>query len=523
MCRVFLLIALLLAGAGFLGCDDDDCVVAPSLSGGRIEGYVSDGGPWLDGVEVDYKSHSGSNHSFAMSAECDSTGYYRMNVPPGSAYLRVDPPYPSRYSYFSSAGYVEEQAQADTLDIAMGTVRADFNLGRAHVALVLPEGIEMKDPRLAIGTGTYSDIHQDAVINGDTLSFTFRMICPESYNMYLSQSGIDGRASLSTLSGLGDEGVLDILEGEDTQLTLSLPEPVVLSGTISGSWQELNSDNPRVYIHSSEEDWLYAFYVEDNGQFFFQAFTNQLVRICVGIGAYRNWIGGTDYASATVFDLSSGEDFTGISHVESGIRCDITNADEFLITDNVICLYDASGEFMSNFGCTWNGDSDNLIVSNLDPGIYFLQIAPALNSVCWLPRYYGGSRTLEDAEPITVTGGGQVTYINMALTRGGEIRGRLIHEDGGSYFPVTPSFWLAPADGELTEAYFVWDKQFNNLTGEFSFVQLEDGGYRIGVRLNNESVSWYPGVEGLNEADEFMINDHDIIEDIEWTINPAVR
>jgi hypothetical protein len=515
------LVMLLFSGFMLIGCDDDDGIIAPVSSGGRIEGYVTDGKPWLSEMHVSYESLFGANPSFTIDCEVDSSGFFHMSVPQGKAHLELQARYMYRSTYYSSSdAVVLTQDNIDIFNIHSGTVRADFELSCAQIRMTVPDAFPKEETNLELMVEGRILSSRRGIAHGDTLFFDFRMMRPGVYDMELNLSDRYERLPLADLWGLSDDSDVELTAGHETLCTLTIPEPVMLTGSVSGSWQELGFSRPSIGVFwgETEEDY-YVQSADDDGVFVLSDYFHRPVRLKVGIGSYGQWIGGDDFASATVFDLSSGVDVTGIEFVESGLSCELTNGSEFESSRIRHRLYDLTGQqyHHSNESVGYSRP-EQFGIANLKPGTYYLFIEPAHGDALWLPRFYGGVKTLAEATPIVIEPGGKTTSISMSLLAGGQIQGTLITSAGDCPYYHDIEFWVAPADCDVSEIYKTHCWTYDWDTGAFSLNSLEDGFYRIGVRYIDGAVNWYPGVEILADADELTITGHNTVDDIDFTL-----
>jgi hypothetical protein len=520
MNRMVLVVALVLtATAGFMGCDDDDCIVGPVVYGGRIEGQVSDGEPIDMSATVRYKSLPGVMPEFRISSEVDTTGYFQMIVPPGKGYLYLSVDKSVR-TYYSTRGLSTDEALADTLDVVSGIVQADFKLGRAQVDVELPRLLAGVRARYALRSDV--DIHQNSryiTPRDGVASLQYRMLPPETFDVEVDLDVVDYKVLLSYMPGQENRALLNIEPGLKDQVTVTIPSPSILKGRVSGSWQILGGSPPRISLFFGDEQYDSVYFdTEEDGTFTFFDYQKRPIRVLVYSGLIDHWVGGNNRESATVFDMSNGQDLS-FEYVENGFRYDLIYPGDTSSIHAIPRLFDEQGTILYQASrWSWGAGCLSRRFSNLDPGRYYLWLEPCSDSAQWLPQFYDGATSLTDATPIVVGDGGSVTYISIPLIDGGIISGVLTDETGTPFPEDSLEFYLYTDDPDFSTVWNIDTWHYDEASGFYEVYRLEDGDYNIGVSVNDGSIGWYPDGQVVMDATLITIIDHVVIEDADWQI-----
>ena len=243
------------------------------------------------------------------------------------------------------------------------------------------------------------------------------------------------------------------------------------------------------------------------------------VKILVAQGGIIHWIGGTDFATATVFPLAAGEVTSGIRFETCGLT--VTSTDPLKTFDHVtIELYDAAESTEAISETYSSGSLHTLGLSNLLPGSYRVRIQPSRGSCRWLPQWFDGATAFDEAETITIGAPGEIVPLAVELEAGGVIRGtiRAPPEDRQETFWLLVTSAAAPSD--------CWTSLRNNrVVRDFEIFGLPDGDWKIGVTRRHlfggcpdslpGDMRWYPGTPDWEAATAIEIRDHAEIGGIE--------
>lgn len=519
--------ALLAAGllAGLVGCESDD-LLSPSDYGGWIEGYVSDGDPeGLAGMNVRVAHLAWDGDVTFYATETDGDGYYRIGVPNGRAVIRLGGYY--GWLYYREGEVTTRSSEADTLLIDGLVSRADFACGRVRV--VVADGLEHlavwrrfslvapANPDFPILSG--NDFWQE---DGVVLT-EVRMVAPDPYLAKVRGQDEDTGFFLPGSYRQADADTLVITANALTTYPTTTPEPVTLSGSVLGSWQELGLAPPMVFARLRDGGSVLWGSCDDAGRFNLTLPAAGDFQLFVSIndleGHRRSpglWVGGMDRESAQVFSLEGGQTQAGIDLVEGGLS--LTLPADSTRTTCWITVYDAEGRGFSDIRFD---DPDPVVIAGLSAGWYRLFVDTDGQAI---PTFHDGAASLDEATAVEVRAG-EVTAVQVTLLAGGRVEGRLVGPDGG---PPTGMFeltlvdsadWAAPVHTIRPDWYLPRGWRYDSTTGEFAFFRLTDRTYLLRILPEDgDAWSWYPGVPNWNQATPLVIEDAGAVTGLEWQL-----
>ncbi len=511
----------LLLGLAFVGCDSGRKLGAPDLAVARLVGHVltgSDPSAWrVEARGVDLPL--GLARIIAGHPAAD--GAFALDVPPGRYLLRLDNPgIPGHY--YAASGPVTGSSQADTLEVAEGRILAglDFRLGSARLEIsVADPGLEgvratLKFYRQAAdGQGREgSPRTTEQLITGGTATLTLEGLPPGLYQAEL----VLGTPSHLAPVGRGGEHIWlpdsDGPEGADwyeitagAMLPLayaSTAEAAHLSGRIDGAWLELGLDD-RPLLDAIDTDSvlvLEGWPVDEAGAFTLDLLRPRPVRILIRQNTMAHYLGGPDFATATVYDPQPGQTITGVDEADCALTLD--TGLETVYWQPVFEVLTADG--LTSLGQIHRDPvGDLFVVPNLWPGTFLLRILSPYHGLApWLDQWYPGTLDVDLATPITLTDPGQILPLAMTLLEGGSISGRLVEK----YILVPyPHVVVTTADDPS-----VWGTANpHGIEQEYEVLGLPDGDYRLGQTLAyaTSDTIWYPGTTDWTEAAVITITD----------------
>jgi len=501
------LFALLLAG---FGCDQKE-TSCPAVCQGRIEGYVMGGdGP----IRADMQAYSSipGGPEIDVDAETDSTGYYELPVPSGrfvvSAYARE---YGTRLLY-SARGITLDRHQADTVAVQEGPVRIDFIGGGFTLDLSTPQVVE--DEYIECRVESFSDAtcvdsHPFLAGNGHVV-LRFPLLPPGEYAVRVRLSEGDfwlPRGDRSSVDTIG------VVARHTTTYAARLPSPGYILGRVQGSWQAMGfRPPPIVRAFRTEEEMVTQAWADTTGAFALKLFAPGPVRLRVDGTGPGLWVGGGDFARATIFDVDSAEMITGVSIVESGILCRLEGPPNDELELCGVSLWDGEGRpILQNQ--LFSGDP--FAICNLHPGSYRLKVEPYSSSQHWFPRFYDGADSFSAATPIVIATEGELVSVTLHLIVSGSISGRVLRSDGTG--ADRASVFVAPAADPSQLALAArtagsWDP------GAFTIPRLHTGDYRVGARIGSAPATWYPGTADWDSAGVIHIVEGSEVSGIEWRL-----
>jgi hypothetical protein len=512
-------LAALLATAS---CDGERHVTFPVSASGTICGTVSDGAP-LDSsaITISVSSIGNSEPDFESRTHPDAAGNYALTVPNGPVMVSVSGSCGSSRLYYREEGLTDRSSEADTIRVDGEVYRADFACGRVTVDVGLP-------PELPVGSLTCGLLEPGDSLNNlsgceyevdGRLLAEIRLVRPGRYLATLGHGAL-GRVYLPATFDSTAAEVLTVVAGQNVRHTSVLPALAHLSGSVTGSWQELAVNAPRVEAWRENREVCYTEVTAD-GRFDLALLLGGPLRLVVMSDQIPGYIGGADFASATVFDLEPGEQVIGISYVESGLEIDIVGLSPLGVYHQ-IHIFDAAGRDLTRHpnGYTGFGNfSSPLQICNLPAGEVFVSLTPSNSRALWLPQFYDRQDSLAVADPITVPPDGQVGRATVTLVTGGQIHGRVLGPDGE---PASSGFhlWVYPADDPNTVVSGItsFDGSFDSDTGDYDINGLRNGVYKVRGGAYGGTWIYWPGVVSFEDAGVITIENLGEVTGIDLTL-----
>jgi hypothetical protein len=500
------------------GCAREPSPLQPAVATAIVEGRVGATAPGQSLI-VAFESLDGQYRRFATSV--DEAGRYRAEVPAGDYSHRLEGALPY-VTYLTPAGQPTPRvAEAETLRLRpeSGTVRRDFRLGGLRLLAGGQDALEGWDCdvqllRLEPGDTVATSLGSSAAtISGGALDLRTLPALPGAY--VLKTRFDDGPESTgrtawrwyAATAGASNPDTLRIGPDSLTTVTASWPAPAVLSGRITGAWQELGLGAPELaavdeggaFVSGGER-------VGADGSFRLLLPHAQPVRLRV-MATHTAWVGGVDEASATVFSPPAGGTIAGIEHAVSGLL--VRPRSEVPITSSASCrieLHDVEGLAPVQ---TVYGRSDRSSGAHcLRPGTYRIRLVNDPEHSLWRPQWYDRVATRELAAPVVIPAGG-TAVIDPVLERGGRLSGTALTDgtEEDSFVILTTA-----EDAEILDVASV-----SAAEPGFGWTGLADGRYCVGLYRGNTwywpggeappGTLWYPGVTEWAEAGELEIVD----------------
>jgi len=450
------------------------------------------------------------------SAATDSTGWYEFIVPEGTYVLQVR--IGGQEGYYARPGLLRPRtAPCDTLTVSCVPLRADVHLGAVTFDLTTPSILDGQSMRVEL-VPTDGDSLPNGYAYGDATAHDGRWspgpmpVAPGSYRLRLKTS--DQTFWLPGTLDPTQAAWLQVGSGAPTSYSATVNAPWILAGEIKGPWQSLGLSSPHLTAYTDESSAYTSGRLAEGGSFRMTLFLQVPVRLLLHDSYPWRWIGGTDFASATEFAGAQGESVAVPPCFYSALECHVEPPDPYWQAD--LMLLDASGH--SVLPAEFRPPRKTpLTIPCLDPGTYFLKLAPRGAGQRWCPQWFDQADQFEDALPIEVPPVGGTARITMVLSTCGTISGRLLRADGSPAGGRRVELCAAddPLHGvEYSPIYTVTDRD----TGEFSLGQLHDGTYRLGVRYTLTTLVWYPGTLLWDEAEVLTLVDHGQITGLEWSL-----
>lgn len=479
---------------GLAACGDDDPTACDLYEVGVLEGRVTSAGEPL-AVEVGAEpSRDNPTRSNMIWTTADSNGFYRLELPTGLHEILVRDPAVQPY----------RDNQRDTVRVEPEIRRHDLARGRLELDFMMPAELEGEEINLQLESPLGGWVDSSARVVGGRMAATFLALVPGDFRIELRSSRI-GR---TYLPGTPDRRQADLF-------TVGATEPVrvvrdfrptagVLRGTVTGASQHVSS---LVHVAALTDPYNKAgeTYCADDGSFAIPVLFPGPVRLSLTGSGFTRWVGGTDYLSATEFDLQPGQELTGLSFPDAGLRIRLRGPGDRIIYHSEVRLLDEAGNEWTAYG----GSSNPISIYNLDPGRYRIQVFGNCRDADWAPQWYGGSETLAGAVPVDLAAAEPPTLV-FDLVEGGRIRGGVLIPAGG--FDPVKGYELYDATGERICAQGTSGDDRMHLQG------LADGTYHVAAAVTYHDTWYYPGTWDLAEATPVVIEDHAVIEDLVWPL-----
>jgi hypothetical protein len=513
VCAAATVVLLLIA----TGCDEEPMDPGPGRVG-VIHGRIHDGRTVdFTGFAVRARSPYGAAPRVEIQTVPDDDGHFALVVPAGPVIVSVTGPNVNTM-YWDDAGVTLDWDEAQIIDVGGGTRQIDIACGRVSAHVELPPGqarafwgvrLVRRDRINSSSVSRHSWIE-------DAIDVDWPMIPPGEYFLKV-ESPQDCEVFLPACFDTAAAELLTVRAEEETRHESAISSLATLSGTVTGSWQVLGFSPPTVAAYYGTDSVVSAMAAAD-GSFSLSLLAGGEFHLSVAIGGLGRWVGGADLETATTFAVAAGQELSGIVYTESGLRCAIDPAGEVPVTGYQASLMSASGPIWIR---SYQGSSFG--VANLPPGDLTLRIAPTSVREIWLPQYWDRQSAAQDADPITIPGGGGVADVSVHLLRGGRILGRILDVDGQ---PPSPEeiyamiYTLADSVHEYqlyTNRRFQYDI-YDEATGDYFLTQLDGGPYKLRLHLSGQPWLWWPTRASWDSATVITIEDATDRTGIDWRL-----
>jgi hypothetical protein len=490
------------------GCDQDE-TSCPQVCQGRIEGYVLGGeGPVRSRVGA--YAFEGENVKVAVMGDTDSTGRYELSVPRGE-FVLVAETYDSCVDVMhSDNGITLEQLEADTITVGETPVRVDLLGGGLTLVVDLPPAAD--DDYVVCYVESRSDFGHEVTCqtshDDGHWVFEYPLLPAGAYATWVRFSD---REYWFPHGDHASAGAIEVLAGQTTTRAIRIPSPGYILGSVLGSWQAIDGA-PFVTAFRTEGDELAGTRVDATGAFSLEIFSPGLVRLRVDGNGPPLWVGGEDFAHATVFEVDSAETISGVSVVESGILCQLEGPPEEELDYCAVSLWDGDGTLLLEDRALYGNP---VPICNLTPGSYRLKTAPHYGSQHWLPQFYDGADSLSAATSIVISTEGEVVPVALHLRISGWITGRVFRSDGAG--AGRASVFISPADDISQISIATQSHEFGDV-GAFTIPHLRTGDYRVGARIGSALATWYPGTADWDSAGVIHVVEGSEVSGIEWQL-----
>lgn len=467
---------------------------------GTLEGYLLSSGQGVS-AEIKARTLDGSNVLRVYhSTVSDSTGWYRLDLPTGLYQLEVE----------DDALSVTSSDNRDVIRVMPRVFRFDLERSRAEIRVGMPDEFEGRELSLWLHGPDHGRGRQRAKVQDGWMQFVFPVLPPGSFSMELNIQGLNSRFYLP---GTRDPLAADSLTVDTDRITTYEVDfgdtYASVSGSITGSWQDVQGWQMMVEAYSVDLKILGATHCSVDGSFTCEFFIPQEVRLMSNFRGIEQWLGVESIGDQGVFDLQPGDRITGVTLVESGFQVRLDGPGNLAFHRPTVTVFDEAGNEHKP-----EVHQDNPFpVGNLRPGRYYLHVDGFCNGEIWTPQWYGGAETMADAIPIDLVEG-ESQHLVMNLVEGDRIEGEILTWDG--LRPDRFNCGLYGSDGEpLCSDNYPWQR-FEN--GIFHFSGLPNGEYFLATQAYLHDFWWYPGTGNFEEAIPIVIENHVSVTGLSWLL-----
>ena len=511
-------LGLLLVAVSCVGCED--CELPPSCAHnglGIIEGVITAAGNLFAGaVFIEPIGNEPATSDFTTLA--DSSGYYEIVLPHGEYRLAIREGIYGSRCYYAGDHFVRDRYEADTLRVGSDPQRIDFQGGAFGLDATIvgdwPSSrlrceLWERDPDRLVGV-----VGRSVEIVDQHASILFPLLLPGTYWIRIEAS-IDCVMWLPQTTDFEEADSVTV--GTDAQVAYQATcGPLAcIEGVIEGSWRSFPlSSRPGVQVYSAADSVLLCDLRTDYGG----AYKAHLpvgipAKLMVVIGGIGQWIGSATFENATTYPLAEGETVTADPHQGSGIVCTLKGPGLQSEHDTWFRLLDAEYNKVYEGGGIPHGGSITYY-PNLRPGAYYLCVRRDRYDQPWCPQWFNQSEDLATATPIVIDEVGEIVEVTLQLQNGGGIHGQITRSGGRPL--QSRRLVVQSVDGSFREDYAAYADPDD---GTFEITGLANGAYFVGVPTWWDEVTWFPGTDDIAVADTVRIENHGIVESIDWQID----
>lgn len=472
---------------------------------------------------------------YLLRVPLDRSGHYRAEVPAGDYLVSVEHRY--RWVYLAAGATVSEASdEADTIRLGPenSPARIDIPVGALRVVVEVPPGLE----GMTVAAILYRTVGEDTLprwwdsvsvsnATGST-AIDFDGLIPGRCKVKLTWAPDFwpyGESFWLPDANNSAHGAWYRV-GPDSLTTIPVTiaaSPVRLTGSITGAWQAMGLTPPQLSVASADSDIVAGPWpVEPNGDFTLDLIRPQPVKLLVTQNGVRHWIGGPDFASATLFDAQPGAIIQDIDVTLSGLILrffsEIPDIGQFStwielrdpVDQRILMRTSASLNRQIGFGCLWPGD-------------YHLRFTPGgFGNGQWAAQWFDRAATPAEATLVTIPGDGGVLTLAVVLERGGAISGSVVSATNA--FELCRLIATTADEAVVLGGQWMWDSERDfNLTG------LQDGSYKLGfvpydtLEIGTGSVPpvstfWYPGTTDWSAATAITISDAAVVSGLVFEV-----
>jgi hypothetical protein len=477
------------------GCADNNPMQTCPVPGGRIEGIVRLGMTPVGGTVIATLVAGRPGDAARFEARVANDGSYAMDIPAGRYVLGVSLHGAHNPDYeYSAAGLRAGEAPPDTLviDSTHSPIGVDFDLASLQVFLNLAPELDGQHAQVILHRLGMPPPQPDRAflfeytsqIENGGASIVAQGVVPGTYRLEIvtgSWVGDGYEGEHFWMPGVRDSSASPPVELHSNQVATVLGSvgttPARIQGRISGAWEDLGIGAPSLSLFGLDSTIVRGERpVNQDGSFDEGIYVPASVKLLVTHAGIAQWVGGTTFDSAAVFDLQPGQTISGIEFVESGALIEVTpqNLDFASIT---LQFFDAATMTLE---AAWNSQiapsPSRLPVPNLRPGNYRLLVDLSLRGYSkWIPQWYDRAADPLDARVVTIHSEGDVVHVAVVMQDGATISGTISGEQS-----ETDQFMIYVTQADDPSIWAL--RSLPSSSASFTILGIPNGSWKVGAR-----------------------------------------
>ena len=422
--------------------------------GGTIRGFAhNDDGARLAGVPIVINRADGSYEILARAITNAQGEYVLRGIPSGMYKLialagESSSPLGYRNTWWPNAGSVDAGSSiqvnaGNTVEPVEVTVLTGRSISGRVTA---PNGAGVQGVLVTAYSSTNEDeISADAVTDA-TGNYTLRGLAPDSYKLRYDTSGLTSASYLEQWSGarntFADAVVIDATLGNQTAVNATLVKAASISGVIKNT-AGAPIANANISVRSATSEWFFYGWASTDSKGVFTvrgipagSYKLRVDPYDVTSGSYfGTWFGGkSTFDQATSITLAATTAKTGANVTlakAAQISGKVTGLASAPVRGVTVEAYLPSGDSAGGYAET--DAQGNYTLRGLPAGTFKLYFN-ASNSLSgsYLSQWYNQRASLELATAVVVASAASKTGVNVVLSAGSSLTGRVIDDQGAA-------------------------------------------------------------------------------------------
>ena len=484
------------------GCTEELPPVGSLSDIGVVEGRVTECGQPLAAL-IRFEGAEDGPLSATVVAQADSTGWYHAELPLG------------RYRYRLRYGNSLAPSNSSVDTVAVGRVvrRLDLARGRAQVTVSLPAEVES----LAVEVNLQGSVRRvdgglasyyasaGGQLEDETATCDVRLLPPARYALTLDCQNGPWDIVIPQPGATTTPDTVRVGLDEVARFSFDFrPRYATLAGRVSGC-PGLSPDSYVVELGSLNGVQIAHGSCRADGTYRLAILNPQPARLRVHHVYADLWYGGYDQYTADVIDLRQGARLAGYDLASGGLRLRFQGPGDRLDNAADLALIDPLG----NSHQVYNYNQGDLLIGNLLPGDWRLQVLGGCGGEPWLPQWWQGAADQDSATPLTIVAGARLD-LDLTLDAGGTIRGTFVR--GSDEWFSSAEVAVHDLDGER----LCWRTR-GYVSDGFEFSGVADGTYLLGMYVNSLPW-WYPGTWDRAQAQAVTVAGAGVVEGLAWRL-----